>query len=137
MHLVFSSLLRVVHQSRRAAGAGLEPERFEVARLARFDITIRPLANLVGSETGSVYGVLATTTHAELERLYRHARDELGGVYLPYPVVVQPVAGVAEPALCYIAPAPPDPDYVRRIVAPARELAFPAWYLERVESFLA
>jgi hypothetical protein len=119
---------------------GLAPERFEVARLPGYDISIRPLANLVASDRHTVYGVLASATHAELDRLYRHARDVLGGLYLPHPVLAYTLAGQAEPALCYIAPAlaPADPDraYVQRILGPAREYGFPAWYLERLESFL-
>ena len=119
----------------------LEPERLEVARLPGYDISIRPLANLVASDEHAVYGVLASTTHSELERLYRHAREVLGGVYLPHPVLVYTLAGQVEPALCYIAPAltpaPADPAYVHRILDPAREYEFPAWYLKRLESFLA
>jgi hypothetical protein len=38
----------------------LVPERFEVARLAGFDISIRPLANLVPSESSLVHGVLVS-----------------------------------------------------------------------------
>ena len=45
------------------------PKRREVARLAGFDIFIRPRANLVHSDQNSVYGILATGTHAELSRL--------------------------------------------------------------------
>ena len=118
----------------------LVPARFVAAKLPGYEIRIRPLANLVPSQGGTVYGVLASATHAELERLYRHAREVLGGVYLPHPVLAYTLAERAEPALCYIAPALPDAPasakYVNRILEPARELGFPAWYLERVESFL-
>ena len=118
----------------------LVPEHIEVARLPGYDITIRPLANLVPSDRHTVYGILATATHAELERLYFHAREVLGGVYLPHPVLAQDGAGRAQPALCYIAPSlPPAPakaEYLARIVGPARSYGFPAWYVERLESFL-
>jgi hypothetical protein len=118
----------------------LQPRRLEVARLPGYDISIHPLANLVASDERSVYGVLASVTHSELERLYRHAREVLGGIYLPHPVLVYTLPGQTEPALCYIAssltPAPADPAYVRRILEPAREYGFPAWYLKRLESFL-
>jgi len=118
----------------------LVPDRMEVARLPGYDIEIRPLANLVPSDQHTVYGVLATATHAELERLYSHARDVLGGVYLPRAVLAYTAAGQSEPALCYIspglAPAPPSADYVRRIVEPARAHEFPAWYIHRLETFL-
>ena len=118
----------------------LQPERFEVARLPGYDISIRPLANLVASDEHTVYGVLAAATHLELERLYRHARDVLDGVYLPHPVLAYTLLGQAEPALCYIAPSlkpsAPDPAYVRRILEPAHRYGFPVWYLKRIESFL-
>jgi hypothetical protein len=64
------------------------PEKWEVGRLTGFDICIRPLANLVRSTQHSVYGLLATGTHAQLNRLYAHARDVLGEIYLPEAVLV-------------------------------------------------
>jgi hypothetical protein len=86
-----------------------------------------------------VFGVLATATHAELERLYAHAHAVLGEIYFPEAVLVHANTGKWQPALCYMAPQmverPAEPGYVSRIVAPARELGFPAWYVERLESF--
>ena len=112
-------------------------EAFEVARLDGWDIKIAPRANLVPSPEHCVYGVLAVATHAQLARLYQHAKDVLGETYLPHPVLAQLRNGDWRPALCYIAPAMvprvPDPDYVGRIVAPARELGFPDWYVERLD----
>ena len=117
----------------------LVPERIEVAQLSGFDIRIRPLANLVRSDDSCVYGIVATATHAELAHLYEHARDVLGGVYLPEAVLAETRDGNRLPALTYIAQAleeaPAAADYVERIVAPAREYGFPAWYIERLESF--
>ena len=47
--------------------------------------------------------------------------------------------GEPKPALCYIShamtPAPAERAYVDRIVSPAEELGFPAWYLDRLRSF--
>jgi len=118
----------------------LAPERWEVARLGGFDIVIQPRANLVRSDRQCVYGILATATHAELDRLYAHALDVLGETYLPEAVLAESAGGVCRPALCYIAPvmdaAPPARDYVERIVKPAKEYGFPDWYIERLESFL-
>jgi hypothetical protein len=117
----------------------LVPARWEVARLGSFDISIRPRANLIRSERSCVYGILATATHRELARLYAHATDVLGEVYLPEAVLAESLDGKTRPALCYIAPAmearPATADYVDRIVRPAREFGFPAWYIERLESF--
>jgi hypothetical protein len=116
------------------AEVDLRPALLEVARLPGYQISIRPLANLVTSDRHCVYGVLAPATHAELDRLYRHAREVLGRTYLPHPVLAHALDGKVEAALCYIAPslAPgqADPAYVRRILAPAREYGFPPWYLE-------
>lgn len=121
------------------AQAGLAPGRLEVAQLHGFDIEIRPLANLVRAEGARVYGLLAEATHEELERLYAHARHVLGATYLPHPVLVKTGDGPGEPALCYIAaalrPGPAEADYVERILGPARRHGFPAWYIERLESF--
>ncbi len=115
------------------------PEGVEVARLAGFDIRIAPLANLVPSEMDAVYGIVALVTHHELERLYRYAREELGGVYNPRAVLVETLSGAYRPALCYIAPSmtpsPASSDYVDRIILPARERGFPEWYVNKLERF--
>jgi len=117
----------------------LVPEQWEVAQLHGFDIRIQPRANLVCSQEHSVYGIVATATHAELARLYAHARDVLGEVYLPEAVLVQNLAGLWLPALCYICPEmvsrPADNAYIERITGPARRLGFPDWYIARLESF--
>lgn len=116
----------------------LVPRRFEVGRLDGYDIRIAPRANLVHSSQHCVYGLLAEATHAELTRLYAHARDILGETYLPHPVLTQTLAGGWRPALCYIASSmaagAPDGGYVDRIVGPAREFGFPEWYITRLES---
>ena len=61
------------------------------------------------------------------------------GTYLPEPVLVQTQDGKWLPALCYIAPSREDwpavPDYIDRIVVPARQHGFPDWYVARLESF--
>ena len=118
------------------------PREIEVAKLHGFDIEIRPLANLVRSERYCVYGILAGGTHEELERLYgRYVHDELGAIYLPEAVLCEKLDGALVPALCYIAPAsesaPATDAYLDRIIDPARAFGFPAWYLDRLESFRA
>ncbi len=118
---------------------GLVPDEYEVARLSGFDIQIQPLANLIKSDEHSVYGIVASATHEELGRLYQHAEHVLGGVYLPEAVLTETKDGKLRPALCYIAPSiepkPAANEYIDRIVAPAKEYGFPAWYIERLESF--
>lgn len=115
------------------------PERWEVARLRGHDIVIQPRANLVRSERDIVYGIVTTATHAELSRLYAHAKDVLGETYLPDAVLTESLDGRLRPSLCYIAPVmhaqPAEREYVDRIVAPALEFGFPPWYIERLASF--
>jgi AIG2 family protein len=122
------------------AEVNLHPDSFEVARLDGFDIRIEPLANLVRADGSAVYGVLAQATHEELERLYAYARNVLGAVYLPEAVLVQTRDLTWRPALCYIASEmearPAERAYVERILRPARELGFPAWYVKKLEAFL-
>ncbi len=82
----------------------LVPENWEVARLGGFDIRIEPRANLVLSDTDVVYGIAATATHEELTRLYAHAKDVLGELYLPGPVLIETLDGKWRAALCYVCP---------------------------------
>ncbi len=116
------------------------PEQVEVARLAGFDIQVRPLANLIPADQTCVYGILATATHDELDRLYsRYVRDELGATYLPEAVLCETMEGTLRPALCYIAPrsepSAATDEYLDRILAPARAFGFPDWYIGRLEGF--
>jgi hypothetical protein len=115
---------------------GYVPQRYEVAKLSGFDIRIQPLATLVRSDQHCVYGIVAAGTHEQLRRLY--AQDWVG-TYLPEPVLVETSDGKWRAALCYIAPEgeprPATDDYIDRIVAPARDNAFPDWYIARLESF--
>ncbi|MEM7412612.1 MAG: gamma-glutamylcyclotransferase family protein [Myxococcota bacterium] len=122
------------------ADVELRPERWEPTRLAGYRLEIRPLANLVLDPTALAYGILAEADHAQLERLYTHAREVLGGVYWPHPVLVESLERPGfEPALCYIAdalaPGPADPAYVERILGPARSYGFPEPYLAHIASF--
>ena len=70
-----------------------------MARLGGFDLVIRPRAHLVRSAAQCVYGILATATHAELDRLYAHAQDMLGERYLPEAVLAETMEGTWRPAL--------------------------------------
>lgn len=115
---------------------GLRPEDVRVAKLEGYDIQIQPLANLVPSEGDSVFGIVCKASHAELESLYRQTWV---GTYLPHPVLVETMEGLQVPALCYLSPArelaAAERSYIDRIMGPAREYGFPAWYLERIEQY--
>ena len=65
------------------------PEQFEVARVNGFDIVIHPRADMIRSERHCVYGILATATHADLDRLYARAQTVFGHTYLPEAVLAE------------------------------------------------
>jgi hypothetical protein len=115
------------------------PEQWEVAKLYGYDIRIQPRANLIKSDQHCAYGIIATATHLELARLYAHAKDILGEIYLPEAVLVEALDNKWKPVLSYISPSmesnPASNDYIDRIVTPARQYNFPAWYINRLESF--
>lgn len=116
----------------------LAPRDWSQARLSGYDIWIEPRANLVPSPEHCVYGMASTVTHDELDRLYAHARDVLGEVYRPHPVLIE-LDGGYRPALCYLCATmkrrPAEAPYVDRILRPARAYGFPLWYLHRIERF--
>jgi hypothetical protein len=121
------------------AESALGDVELEPARLSGWDIAIRPRANLIRAESASVHGLLARATHDELKRLYAHAQDVLGELYLPEAVLTETRTGTWRAALCYIcpemAPRAADAAYVDRIVDAACEHGLPADYVARLESF--
>lgn len=117
----------------------IEKRDFVVGSVHGWALTIGPLANLVPQKQGIAYGILMKLTHTELDRLYQeHAIGKLGGVYLPEAVIVCHSEGVFSPALCYISHSmeakPANPDYVDRILNPAKAYGFPEWYLSHIAS---
>jgi hypothetical protein len=119
---------------------GISPESIDIAKLSGYEIIIQPHANLVPSFEHSVFGILTTATHEELDRLYtEHALGVLGETYLPEAVLVQTLDSSIEPALCYLAPTMKARlaanDYIDLIVGPARDYEFPKSYIKHLESF--
>jgi cation transport regulator ChaC len=121
------------------AKADVHPAEVRAAELSGWDLQIAPFATLVPAVGRSVFGVLARLTHVDLEKLY--AQDSFGiGKYLPEAVLVSDLEGRIVPALTYIAEenegGAPSAEYIAKIIAVARELRFPEWYVKRIESFL-
>ncbi len=114
----------------------IEPE---TAKLYGYDIVIKPIANLIKSDGGCVYGILASSTHSELNRLYSLTKEIFGVEYLPEPVLVETINGKFVPALCYICPEIKEVqatnEYVDKIFHPAKKSGFPQWYLNKLNSF--
>jgi hypothetical protein len=113
------------------------PGTIEVAKLNGYDITFDPHANIFRSDQHAVCGVLVYPTHDELHQLY--SRDGVG-VFLPEAVIVETTNARLLPELCYQPPSrgtePPDRNYVERIIEAARQHQFPAWYVNRIKTFL-
>lgn len=121
------------------AQADVHPTELRAAQLAGWDIQIAPRATLVPASGRCVFGVLARLAHSELDKLY--TRDWFGfGTYVPEAVLVADSESRFVPALTYIAwemeGGAPSAEYIGKIVAVARELSFPEWYVKRIESFL-
>ena len=116
------------------------PREIFTAKLSGYDIEINPLANLIRSDAHCVYGIIASSTHAELNRLYgEYVQAKLGATYLAHPVLCEKPDGSLVPALCYLCPAmeaaPASDAYLEKIIGPARQFGFPDWYIARLEEF--
>jgi hypothetical protein len=108
------------------------------AKLAGFDITIRPRPNLLRSERASVFGSLVTVTHADLTTIYSSLEKNFGLKYLPEAVLASTFDGTLRPALCYMAPTmidgAPDPLFLKQLAQCIRTMGLPDWYAEHIES---
>jgi len=119
--------------------ADVHPTGLQTARLDGWALTIAPRASLVPEPGGSVHGIAARLTHAELDRLY--TKDWFGfGTYLPEAVRVSVDGENSLPALTYISwereGGRPAREYIEKILTVAREHAFPEDYVRHIQSFL-
>ena len=118
---------------------GVVPAEVAPARLAGFELRLRPRANLLRAERSYAYGALAAITHEEIAALYARIEESFGIRYLPEPVLAEALDGTYRPALCYIAPymddAPAAQGYVKQLAGCVRALGLPEWYAGHVESF--
>jgi len=109
------------------------------ARVAGFELTIRPRVNLVRKADAWVFGSVVAVAHADLDALYGDLAERFELTYRPEAVVAITETGALLPALCYIAPAmsaaAPDPSYVAELAECVRSLGHPEWYARHVESF--
>ena len=114
-------------------------ENWEVAKLNGYDIVIRPRANLIKSEMHCVFGIITSLSHSDLEKLYTHAKNVLGELYLPEAVLLETKGNKWLPALCYIChdmqPRPAENDYINRIIKLAKKLGLPNIYIEKIGTF--
>jgi len=118
---------------------GVTPNEVTRAKLAGFDITIRPRPNLVRSEQTCVFGSLIKVTHEDLIAIYSGLETNFGVKYLPEAVLATTLDGASRPALCYLAPhmadTPPQPAFIKQLAQCVRTMGLPEWYAAHVESF--
>ena len=123
------------------AGYGITARGVLPARIANFELYIRPRVNLVPSVGASVYGTVVSVTHEDLEKIYCDLEKNFGLKYLPEAVLAETLdeTPAVEPVLCYIAshvaPAPAAPEYVKELADCVRALNFPESYALHIESF--
>lgn len=118
---------------------GVFAQDTQAARLAGFELIIRPRVNLISSNRSYVYGSVAAVTHDDLTKIYSELQETFGLIYLPEAVVAETLDGLFIPALCYIAPempaSPADPAYVKELAECSRKMGAPEWYIAHIESF--
>ena len=125
------------------AAHGVTAKNVLAARVAGFEIYIRPRVNLVSREGACVYGSVVSVMHEDLDKIYLALEEKFGLRYLPEAVLAEAMEGFpkTEPALCYIAPrmtaSPPHPEYVKELAECVRLLNLPESYARTIESFVS
>ena len=113
---------------------GIDPVGRRMASLKNFCLVIGARATLVPCAGRSVYGVLFSLTHAEVDALYS---EESVSVYRPEAVSAQLADGSLTPALCFNLPVPPsaderNPQYASKLRELAARIGLPPSYLSSI-----
>ena len=114
---------------------GITPANLRPASVTGFELRIGNRATLVPSDSGRVFGVLASLSHAELERLYSESSVS---AYRPEAVLVHLSTGEVLAALCFNLPEPPsieerNIEYASRLRSLAERLNFPEEYVVSIQ----
>jgi len=120
--------------------AGLRKRAFAPASIVGYELRIQPVANLLESGDGIVFGILSNFTHKEIEKLmHGHTAALTETIYSPEPVIVHTRGGKIVPALTYMADEMPSgratKDYINSILKAAKSYGFPSSYLDHIKSF--
>lgn len=113
---------------------GAAPLQLRPAQVKGVELRIGKRATLVTSNAGHVHGMVASLSHAEVDRLY--AEPGLSD-YRAEAVIAEVAGGAKVPALCYNLVEPPsvedhNPEYAARLRALAQRLGFPADYVASI-----
>ena len=117
-------------RSKGVTAANLRP-----ASVSDFQLRIGDRATLAPSPASRVYGLIASLSHAELERLYS---DPAVSAYRPEAVLAALSTGEILAALCFNLPEPPSAgernvDYASKLRSLAERLNFPADYVASIQ----
>jgi Gamma-glutamyl cyclotransferase, AIG2-like len=114
---------------------GVTPTNLRLGSVPGFQLRIANRATLVPTPSGRVFGLVASLSHAELERLYS---EPSVSAYRPEAVLVQLSNGEVLAALCFNLPEPPsaeerNSDYAYKLRSLAERLNFPAEYVASIQ----
>jgi hypothetical protein len=114
---------------------GVTPTNLRSASLKGYQLRIGDRATLLPAQSGHVFGLVVSLSHAELERLYSEPSVQ---AYKPEAVLVHLSDGKHVRALCFNLPNPPSTDelnteYASKLRALARRLNFPEEYVASIQ----
>lgn len=113
---------------------GAVPQNQILAQLQGYSIRIGNRATLIPEANKSVYGVLMSLTHHEIDFLYA---EESLKAYRPEPVIVHTKDKKTLPALCFNLIQPPatherNDEYARKLKLVAAQLELPEEYVNSI-----
>ena len=114
---------------------GISPVNRRTASVENFALVIGARASLVPSPGRTVYGVLFSLTHAEVDALYS---EDSVSVYRPEAVFAQLADGSITPALCFNLPVLPsaderNPQYLSKLRELAKRIGLPSSYVSSIQ----
>jgi hypothetical protein len=113
---------------------GVVPTHLRSASVSGFQLRIGKRATLVPARSGRVFGLVASLSHVDLDRLYS---EPSVSAYRPEAVLAHLSKGEPVAVLCFNLIEPPsagerDPDYASKLRSLAERLEFPAEYVESI-----
>ena len=114
---------------------GMNPMNRRMASVENFCLVIGERASLVPCAGQTVYGVLFSLTHKEVDALYSESSVN---VYRPEAVSAKLEDGSIIPALCFNLPAPPsqderNPQYASKLRELAGRIGLPKSYVSSIQ----
>lgn len=113
---------------------GVHPTNRRRASVENFSLVIGARATLIPCSGQTVYGVIFSLTHAEVDALYSEASVS---VYRPEALLAQLENGSVIPTLCFNLPVPPsieerNPQYVAKLREVASRIGLPPSYVSSI-----